>query len=190
MVLKHRRPFFLEGDSMVRTVSQLQAELADREGIRDCLFRYSRAIDRCDMQLLRGVYWPDAIDTHLAFKGNVEELIKWAEPKLRGMAQNMHLIGNILIELNGAMAIVESYFWSVCTVTDGATRDTVASGRYLDRFERRHDEWRIAARLVVTDWFREYPDSADWAVGPFGMPSAERGVPYPQDKSYTWLGLR
>jgi hypothetical protein len=35
-------------------------------------------------------------------------------------------------------------------------RDTIGSGRFLDRFERRGDEWRIARRLVVVDWFREY----------------------------------
>jgi hypothetical protein len=175
---------------MIRTVSRLKDELADREAIRDCLFRYSRAIDRCDMNLLRTVYWPDAIDTHLDFKGNVEELIDWAAPRLRSMDQSVHLIGNILIELNAATAAVESYFWSLCVVTEAGPRDTVACGRYLDRFERRNDEWRIAARLVVTDWFREYPDSADWTVGPFGVANAERGVLHPKDKSYTWLGLR
>jgi hypothetical protein len=174
---------------MSKTVSQLRDELADREAIRDCLYRYSRAIDRCDMDLLRTVYWPDAIDTHLGFQGNVEQLIAWALPKLRNMDQNMHLIGNILIELDGHRAAVESYFWSLCVIVDGTARDIVACGRYLDRFERRDDTWRIAERLVVTDGFRNYPDSSDWVAGPFGTPSAERGVPFPKDKSYTWLGL-
>lgn len=175
---------------MIKTVSQLRDELADREAIRDCLFRYSRAIDRCDVDLLRTAYWPDAIDDHTGFKGNVEELIAWAVPKLKTMDQNIHLIGNILIRLNGATAAVESYFWSVAILNYEGKRDTVACGRYLDQFERRNDEWRIAARLVVTDWFRDYPDSADWKIGPFGMPDAERGVANPKDKSYTWLGLR
>ena len=29
-----------------------------------------------------------------------------------------------------------------------------AGGRYVDRFERRHGEWRIAERTVVVDWQR------------------------------------
>jgi len=176
---------------VIKTVSQLQPELADREAIRDCLFRYSRAIDRCDEQLLRSVYWPDAIDTHLDFSGNVEQLITWAFPRLRSMDQTMHLIGNILIQLDGAKAAVESYFYGFHRAEiGGVMRDIIGSGRYLDRFERRGDEWRIAARLVMTDWFREYPDSADWAVGPFGMPDAARGKRRPEDESYGWLGMR
>src|SRR5262249_19382228 len=143
----------------------------DREAIRDCLYRYSRAIDRLDEELMRSAYWPDAIDTHLEFVGNVEELIAWAFPKMRAMDQNIHIIGNILMRVEGKTARVESYFYGIQRVEiAGIMRDIVASGRYLDHFERRGEEWRIAKRLVMTDWFREFPDSADWSNGPFGMP--------------------
>ena len=64
----------------IKTVAQLKDEWADRESIRDCLFRYSRAIDRCDMELLKTVYWPGAIDHHTGFEGTAEEFIAWAEP--------------------------------------------------------------------------------------------------------------
>lgn len=175
---------------MIRTVSQIRDELADREAIRDCLFRYCRAIDRCDMDLLRTAYWPDAIDDHTGFRGNIEEFIAWAFPRLQGMEQNIHMIGNILIRLDGAKAAVESYLWSVSVVPGGATREITVCGRYLDRFERRNDEWRIAARLVVHDWFQERSDTADWSVGPFGISGLERGASLLHDKSYTWLGLR
>src|SRR5580692_7323689 len=60
---------------MIRTVSQIKDELADREAIKDCLYRYSRGIDRCDMELLRSAYWPGAMDTHTGFKGTIEEFI-------------------------------------------------------------------------------------------------------------------
>jgi hypothetical protein len=104
---------------------------------------------------------------------------------------NQHVIGNILIKLDGLTAAVESYFYGIQRgKVKGVVRDTVASGRYLDRFERRQGEWRIKERIVVTDWFREYPDSADWTAGPFGMPDAPRGAFYPEDSSYTWLRLR
>jgi len=94
---------------MTVTVAQLREELADREAIRDCLYRYSRGIDRCDEDMLRSAYWPDTTDHHLDFAGTREELIAWALPALRGMDQTMHLIGNILIRLHGATASVESY---------------------------------------------------------------------------------
>ena len=42
------------------------------------------------------------------------------------------------------------------------SRQTFLCGRYVDRFERRHGEWRIAARTVVYDWIeeRERPELA------------------------------
>jgi hypothetical protein len=100
------------------------------------------------------------------------------------------MIGNILIRLDGARARVESYLWSASVLPGDATREVVVSGRYLDRFERRNDEWRIAERWVVHDYFREHRDTADWSVGPFGMSGLELGRTAPEDKSVTWLGLR
>jgi hypothetical protein len=172
-------------------VSQIRDELADREAIKECLYRYSRGIDRCDEEMLRSAYWEDAVDEHMVFKGTREELIAWTMPILRSMEQTMHMIGNILIQLDGAKADVESYFYGFHRVPgpDGAPRDIIGSGRYLDKLERRGDEWRIAQRIVVTDWFREYPDSADWAVGPFGM-KVDPGGRRPDDLSYSFLGFR
>jgi hypothetical protein len=95
------------------------------------------------------------------------------------------MIGNILIQLNGEKAEVESYFYGFHRVRseDGKPHDTIGSGRYLDNFERRGGEWRIAKRVVMTDWFRDYPDSADWETGPFGM-KVPPGGRYPDDPSY------
>lgn len=175
---------------MAVTVSQFRDELADREAIKDCLYRYSRGVDRLDEEMVRSAYWPDAIDNHLEFKGNVEEFIAWSFPIMRSMDQTMHIICNVMIRLDGAKAKVESYFYGIHRVNfGGAPRDAIGAGRYLDQFERRNDEWRIANRIVMTDWFREYPDSADWTVGPFGMRDVPTGARHPEDRSYTWLGL-
>ena len=175
---------------MTMTVSQFRDEMADREAIRDCLYRYARGIDRIDEGMLRSAYWPDATDDHLAFSGTIDEFIDWAFPKLRAMDQNLHIIANILIRLDGYTAAVESYLYGIQRLeVDGVMRDIIAAGRYLDRFERRGDEWRIARRLVMTDWFREHPDSCDWTVGPFGMAGIPCGSKKPDDESYTWLGL-
>lgn len=174
---------------MIPTVSQLKEEWADREAIRDCLFRYSRAIDRCDMALLKTAYWPGAIDRHTGFTGTIEEFADWAAPRLRAMPHSVHMLGNILIRLDGAQARVETYFWSVNVLAAGDVREVLAVGRYLDRFERRDDQWRIAERLVVHDWFQENRETGDWAKGPFGFTGLELGGAAPEDGSYTWLGL-
>ncbi len=174
---------------MTRTISQIRDELADREAIRDCLARYSRGVDRFDTDMLRSVYWPDAIDDHGDMNGTVEDFIAWSGPLLQAGGQFVHMTGNSLIRIDGAVARVETYFWSVLTNPGGGGHDYVTSGRYLDRFERRGDEWRIAARLVATDWFQEQAGTADWSKGPFGNPDMTTGVLGKGDKSYSWLGL-
>jgi len=175
---------------MKRTVSQFREELADREAIRDCLYRYARGTDRCDEELLRSAYWEDAQDEHLEFKGTREEYLAYALPGLRSMDQRHHIIANVLIRLDGARADVESYFYGYQRLRgpDGQPRDYVGAGRYLDKFERRDDEWRIANRVVMTDWFREYDDSADWAKGFVGL-RVDPGGQFPDDRSYAFLNL-
>lgn len=157
------------------SVSQLREQIADREAIRECLFRYCRGIDRCDAGLVASAYWPGAIDKHTGFDGTVEEFIEWAMPRVAAMEQKMHLIGNIVIEISGSRAAAESYFWSVSVVPGEAPVQIILCGRYLDTFERRDDEWRISERVVVHEWFNEAPVTHDWNVGPFGMAGLLRG---------------
>lgn len=171
---------------MAIKLSRIREEMADREAIRDCLFRYSRGVDRCDEDMLRSAYWEDALDDHCLFVGRREELIAWVLPLLRGMEASQHTIGNVLIRLHGDAADVESYYHGYHRVNDGAkTVDSIQAGRYVDRFEKRDDEWRIARRKVIVDWFREYDDAGDWAKGPAGHAQIRPGERYPSDYSYT-----
>jgi hypothetical protein len=91
----------------------------------------------------------------------------------------VHLIANVLIELDGDEAAVESYH--LCFMTGGATgseTDTTISGRYLDRFARKDGRWAITHRQVVFDWSRtepgverfwdRYPDQSKIAFGRLG----------------------
>jgi len=170
------------------TVSQFRNELADREAIRDCLYRYSRGVDRCDEEMLRSVYWEDAFDDHVLFAGTREELIAWVIPALRAMQQSMHTIGNVLIRIHGDTADVESYYHGYHRIHDGTKLlDSIQSGRYLDHFARRNDEWRILRRHVIVDWFRDQ-DPADWEKGPLGR-KIPLGGRHPADISYAKLNL-
>jgi hypothetical protein len=150
------------------------AELADREAIRDCLYRYCRGIDRCDAGLLRSAFWPDALDSH-AMPGkpaiNAYDFITRVMPRLDAMQRTQHQITNNLIRIDGNEAAVESYFWAVHQEVRGdELQDVAASGRYLDKFACREGEWRIAHRHVLIDWFRVGDKSSDWSQGMFGMP--------------------
>ena len=157
---------------MTTPTSRILSELADREAIRECLYRYSRGVDRLDADMVRSAYWPDCVDNHMSFTGNAEEFIAWSFP------------------INGNSADVESYFYGFHRINtpDGGKSDMSGAGRYVDNFEKRGDEWRILKRLVVTDWFRQYPDSADWSQGMLGI-MIEPGGRYPDDESYKRLKL-
>lgn len=173
---------------MVRSVSQIGAELADREAIRDCLMRYARGIDRCDVDLLRTIYWPGATDEHIEFSGSAEEFIDYCIPLMQKMDQTVHLLGNILIDIEGATANVETYFQAFHRVHGGGDNrhDLVLGGRYVDKMERRQDQWKVASRVVLVDWFRAYEDSADWSKGLLGMTVVASGR-HPNDRSYELL---
>lgn len=175
---------------MTTKVSQVLLELADREAIKECLARYARGVDRLDADMVRSAYWPDVVDTHLAFTGNCEEFIDWSFAAMGGMDQTQHILGQVLFAIQGDTADVESYFWGFHRINgpDGKF-DVMAGGRYVDRMEKRDDEWRIIERLVVTDWFRQSPDSADWSNGMLGM-MIEPGGRFPDDESYKRISLK
>ena len=175
---------------MTTKTSRILEELADREAIRECLARYCRGVDRLDADMVRSAYWPDVVDTHLDFKGNAEEFIAWSFAAMGSMDQTQHFLCNVIVNLDGDSADVESYFYGFHRVNgpDGKF-DIIAGGRYADRFEKREDEWRIAERMVITDWFRQFPDSADWSNGMLGM-MIEPGGRFPNDDSYKLISLK
>jgi hypothetical protein len=167
-------------------------ELLDREAIRACLYRYCRGIDRCDVETLKSVYWPEGVDNHVYFNGNAWEFAEWVVPLLRDREQTMHMITNAMIKFEGpSVAIVESQyvgFERVKSARRGVT-DMFAGGRYLDRFEKRSDDWRILHRDVSWSWFRVNDDVTDWAKGLFGK-QVPFGAKYPEDWLYTRLGVK
>ncbi len=128
--------------------------LLDREAIRECVFLYCRGIDRADEAALRASYWPDATDNHGAYKGSASGFIALALPKLRESGRMIHHVGNLSITLRGTQAAVETYFlaWQRDRAADGSEQESFLAGRYVDRFEKRGSEWRVAARVVVYDW--------------------------------------
>jgi hypothetical protein len=165
----------------------LQA-LLDREAIRECLYRYCRGIDRVDEAALRAAYWEDASDCHGAWKGSAAGFIDQALARLRQGGLRVHQVTNVAIELDGDRAGVESSFLALQITAAKPLLQTFLAGRYLDRFERRRGEWRIAARTVVYDWIeeRERPELARGDEGLFGLrqPVGRAG---PDDASYAVL---
>lgn len=168
--------------------SQLQS-LLDREAIREVMYAYCRGIDRCDEAALRSAYWEDATDRHGAYQGSASGFIEKALISRRRGLRMIHQVSNISIVLEGMQAAVESYFQAFQYDTDQATarlRETFLCGRYVDRFEKRGDVWRIAARTVVYDWMKEAPAPEDDEATRFGV-RRPQGQMKPDD---AWYQLR
>lgn len=125
--------------------------------------RYCRGIDRVDLELVRSCYHGDARDEHGSFAGTVDEYVAWVAGLLAKYDATMHFIGNQLVDFEDAdTAWAETYGISVHRSASDAPHLNLTTGfRFVDRFERRGGEWRIAHRVAVADWsLRHRPD--DW----------------------------
>ena len=53
--------------------------LLDKQAITEVMHRYCRGLDRFDIELLRGVFWPDGQDFHGAFDGSASDFCAFVE---------------------------------------------------------------------------------------------------------------
>ena len=146
------------------------ADLSAKRACYETLARYTRGVDRCDPELVRSTYHPDAYDDHGGYQGDAEGFVEWARSTVMDTFQcTMHKLGNSLIEVEGNVAFGETYAIAhhVQTAERPAT-DLIMGIRYLDRFEQRSSgEWKIAHRQLSFEWERSV------ALGPAG----EAGFP-------------
>jgi hypothetical protein len=118
--------------------------LVDESAIRRVLSRYSRAIDRRDYDLLRTCYHPDAVDEHGWYDGDVDGFVEYLRSGHLADFES-HFLGNPHIEVEGDVAWTETYCLALHRT---GVRDRLQHVRYLDRFEKRDGDWRIAHRVV------------------------------------------
>jgi hypothetical protein len=157
-------------------------DVVDSHQIQAVIHQYCRALDRCDLELLKDVYWPDAIHNHGIFDGGALEFAEFAIPVIaRVFAKTQHRISNVTFDLRGDVAYTESYVLAFHSISsdpeimlevfgpeyaaahadDGVdAHDFIFVGRYHDRFEKREGTWRIALRTVSLDWTINQPGSA------------------------------
>jgi hypothetical protein len=161
--------------------------LLDKQAVTEVLLGYCRAIDRRDAELMRRVYWPDAIDDHAVFRGDIEAFIAFSLPFLEGVV-TQHRITNIWIDITGADAAFSECYFSAFhdfPAPEGgkARLERTVGGRYLDRHEQRGGEWRIIERTLVLDWYHERAGNSVWDSGRYAnLPN--RGAPKPDDPLY------
>lgn len=172
-----------------RLESELQ-ELKDREAIREVIHRYCQAVDRCDLEMLKGCYHPDGYDDHGFFAGNAHAFSEYVIPCLEQVDSSVHAITNTRIQLDGDRASCTSQ-WSVVHRLrhDEGFTDFWHQGRYLDVFEKREGEWKIFHRVIAGDMDRwiETLDIRSKALGDENTPlSGCRGT---EDPGYMGFDL-
>jgi len=126
------------------------AALADRQEILDCIHRYSRGVDRFDRDMVLSVYHPDAVDDHGEFCGTREAFVDWAFGyHAEHQISHHHMVFNHSCELDGDTAHTETYW--LFFGENKVKPNTLAIGRYLDRFEKRDGRWAIADRVCISE---------------------------------------
>ena len=139
------------------------AQLADLEAIRDAARRYARGVDRLDPDCMRSAYWPEATDDHGSFSGNAWEFVDHCMESHKRWRATMHCILNHLVELDDD-GHARGEIYNVSYLFEGEATLHTWFGRYLDRYEKRGDEWRIIERVCV----HEGTDSGPTAPMPIG----------------------
>ncbi|GGZ16371.1 nuclear transport factor 2 family protein [Novosphingobium colocasiae] len=155
--------------------------LIDMELIRQSLASYARGIDRQDLELVLGAYWPDGWDAHGTHEGTPAEFGAFVSRQWP-MLRMQHLLGQSHIELDGKFANVETYFFAHQHLVEGGS-EWVIAGRYDDRFEKRGEDWKVLHRVVVFDWRKEWALSEVDVEKLDALPNHNRGATH---SDYSW----
>ena len=142
--------------------------------IYDLLCDYMRGQDRLDPVLHRSVFHHDATtDYGEGWTGDADGFVAFAQRVLTPHLANQHMIGQVRIDFESKdLAFGEVYFQAFHRIDEpDEPKDLFVAGRYVDRYERRFGQWKIAHRSELVDWVRTEPatDSLDPAVSRFPL---------------------
>ncbi len=140
---------------------------ADKIEIMELSASYMRGLDRADGSVQKSVFWDDAWLEYGTYNGGPDNFVAFCQQALATHAANHHFLGQIQIELVGNEAFGEVYYQAYHRIknTAGEDRDLFISGRYVDRYEKRNSEWKIAYRSELVDWVREDAACDAWFSG-------------------------
>ena len=127
-------------------------EIADRLEIAELMARYADMVDRRDWTKMDRIF---ALEATIDFRpsggraGPFREMLAWLDRALDSWPNNLHMITNLIIDLDGDAARTRCYFHvpTAREAHEGAQYTVTHSGRYLDRLIRTSDGWRIVERV-------------------------------------------
>ena len=146
---------------MADVASGLQA-LIDKQAIIERLYDYARSMDRLDRELGYACFHPEAKADYGAqmFQGTGFSFVDMCMAAHLHFLSHSHQFSNIRIWLDGPDHARSETYGDVTlrrVDEDGGLVDSRNLGRYLDRWEKREGEWRIADRIFVLDFDQTGP---------------------------------
>ncbi len=130
-------------------------EAADRNAIRELLFKYALMVDKNEWGMQDAIFHEEAtIDYASAGKGGsigpYKEMLHWLKESLKHSPVRYHFISNEIISIDGDDADCTCAFNSPMVLEEpGAPKLTMTnSGYYHDRLVRTPKGWRIRTRIV------------------------------------------
>jgi hypothetical protein len=135
-------------------VVSVAAEVRDRVEIAELCARYMTALDTKDWVLLESCFASAPVFVHPG--GRLEgfaAILARTSAALAPLDITQHLLGNVVVSVDGDHARVSSYFHAqhVRAGTDGGDLYVIA-GRYDDAVTRTADGWRITERTQTYSW--------------------------------------
>jgi ketosteroid isomerase-like protein len=179
----------VQGSSIPSLEEKLRI-LADKEAIREIVYKYCRAVDRRDIAACRELYHPDAVDDHGSYyQGSAAGYLNALPALMAPVVVMQHHITTINIMIDGDYAESEAYGLAIHQIRgEKGLADLVVGTRFLDKFQRRQGEWKIAHRTHALDWtITNAPSRMD--TDNIQFTDSPRGRPDLSDPSYAFFRL-
>jgi 3-phenylpropionate/cinnamic acid dioxygenase small subunit len=128
--------------------------LLDRQEISDLLVRYTTALDAKDWELLESCFTKSPVFVHPGGRlVGFTEILARTSAALTPLTITQHLLGNLVVEVNGDTARASCYFRAQHVRTGTPGGDTyIIAGRYIDTLSRTSLGWKIAERVQSYMW--------------------------------------
>ncbi len=155
----------MTAEEEVQQLKQDMRYLMDRQAILDVVMRQARGHDRHDVELMNSCFWEDGVDEHGQFVTAGPAYGAWANAAhTAGYFGHQHNITTHTCDIDGDTAHCDTYVIGALLPRNAAGQAKYTSARYIDRFERRQGEWRIAVRRTVIEI--EIEGESKWAEFP------------------------
>ena len=136
------------------------AAVVDRQAVSDLLVRYVHALDARDWETVAGCFASVAVFVHPG--GRVEGpggVVARARAALGPLDACQHLLGSILVTVDGDQAEAASYFHAQHVRVGAPGGDLyVIAGTYRDRLRRSSEGWEIVERVQEYSWRSGNPE--------------------------------